>query len=152
MSERAWVVEQLRERIRFYQSMTELGFERRAATTVSAAAPEASVAVARSPRSQETLEEVRADLGDCTRCVLHEKRTNLVYGVGNPGADLMFIGEGPGFEEDRQGIPFVGPAGQLLTKIISAIDLSRDDVYIGCGASARSFCTNIIRTIRTRIP
>ena len=53
-----------------------------------------------------------------------------MFGVGNPNADLMFIGEGPGFEEDRQGIPFVGPAGQLLTKIINAIDLSRDDVYI----------------------
>ena len=82
------------------------------------------------PVTRESLEEIRGDLGECTRCVLHEKRTNIVFGVGNPSADLMFIGEGPGQEEDRQGLPFVGAAGQLLTKIIHAIDLTRDDVYI----------------------
>jgi len=129
MSERDWVVGQIRERILFYRSMTELGFERRADAVAPVQRVEASVP-AKAARSRESLVEVRADLGDCTRCVLHEKRTNLVFGVGNPNADLMFIGEGPGFEEDRQGIPFVGPAGQLLTKIIGAIDLSRDDVYI----------------------
>ena len=79
----------------------------------------------------ETLEQVREDLGDCARCKLHRLgRTQIVYGVGNPRAELMFIGEAPGHDEDIQGIPFVGRAGQLLTKIIEAIDLARDDVYI----------------------
>ena len=77
-----------------------------------------------------TLEEVRQELGDCQRCKLHGGRTNLVFGVGNPAADLMFVGEAPGAEEDAQGIPFVGRAGQLLTKIIEAMDLSREQVYI----------------------
>ena len=76
------------------------------------------------------LAQLREDLGECTRCKLHSTRTHLVYGVGNPGADLMFVGEAPGRDEDQQGIPFVGRAGQLLTKIIEAIDLQRDDVYI----------------------
>ena len=76
------------------------------------------------------LAQLREDLGDCTRCKLHSTRTHLVYGVGNPDADLMFVGEAPGRDEDQQGIPFVGRAGQLLTKIIEAIDLQRDEVYI----------------------
>jgi uracil-DNA glycosylase len=81
--------------------------------------------------SGETLELVREDLGACTRCKLHRLgRTQIVYGVGNPRAELMFIGEAPGHDEDIQGIPFVGRAGQLLTKIIEAIDLAREDVYI----------------------
>lgn len=77
------------------------------------------------------LSAVRGDLGDCTRCKLHKLgRHQIVFGVGNPQADLMFIGEAPGHEEDIQGMPFVGRAGQLLTKIIEAIDLKREDVYI----------------------
>ena len=77
------------------------------------------------------LAAVRADIGDCTRCKLHTLgRRQIVFGVGNPDADLMFVGEAPGGDEDIQGIPFVGRAGQLLTKIIEAIDLKRDDVYI----------------------
>jgi uracil-DNA glycosylase family 4 len=83
------------------------------------------------PESGETLEGVRTDLGDCTRCKLHALgRHQIVYGVGNPAAALMFIGEAPGHDEDVQGIPFVGRAGQLLTKIIEAIALQREDVYI----------------------
>jgi uracil-DNA glycosylase len=78
----------------------------------------------------ERLAAIQTDLGDCTRCKLHTKRTNLVFGVGNPDAELMFVGEAPGRDEDMQGIPFVGRAGQLLTKIIESIDLRRDDVYI----------------------
>ncbi len=66
----------------------------------------------------------------CTRCRLSQKRRTVVFGTGSPDADLMFIGEGPGAEEDRQGLPFVGPAGELLNKIIAAIDLAREDVYI----------------------
>jgi uracil-DNA glycosylase family 4 len=79
----------------------------------------------------EALAAVRADIGDCTRCKLHTLgRQQVVFGVGNPDADLMFVGEAPGADEDVQGVPFVGRAGQLLTKIIEAIGLTRDDVYI----------------------
>jgi uracil-DNA glycosylase len=79
----------------------------------------------------EALSNIRADLGDCTRCKLHGLgRKQIVFGVGNADADLMFVGEAPGGDEDIQGIPFVGRAGQLLTKIIEAIGLTRDDVYI----------------------
>ncbi len=79
----------------------------------------------------EALAAIRSDIGDCTRCKLHTLgRQQIVFGVGNPDADLMFVGEAPGADEDIQGIPFVGRAGQLLTKIIEAIDLKRDDVYI----------------------
>lgn len=79
----------------------------------------------------DALAAVRADIGDCTRCKLHRfGRRQIVFGVGNPSADLMFVGEAPGHDEDVQGIPFVGRAGQLLTKIIEAIDLKREDVYI----------------------
>jgi DNA polymerase len=83
----------------------------------------------RSPH--DLLVEIRNDIGDCTRCKLHGMgRTQIVFGVGNPDADLMFVGEAPGQDEDIQGFPFVGRAGQLLTKIIEAIDLTREDVYI----------------------
>lgn len=77
-----------------------------------------------------SLEEVRAHLGDCTRCKLHATRTNIVFGVGNPKADLVIVGEAPGRDEDLKGEPFVGRAGKLLTDILAAIGLSRDDVYI----------------------
>jgi DNA polymerase len=76
------------------------------------------------------LEAVRTELGECTRCKLHRNRTNIVFGVGNPEARLMFVGEAPGEDEDLQGFPFVGKAGQLLTKMIEAMGLRRDDVYI----------------------
>lgn len=79
----------------------------------------------------DALVGIREDLGDCTRCKLHSLgRRQIVFGVGNPGADLMFVGEAPGADEDVQGEPFVGRAGQLLTKIIEAIGLLRQDVYI----------------------
>jgi uracil-DNA glycosylase len=76
------------------------------------------------------LKAIREDIGDCTRCRLHKGRTNLVFGVGNVNADLMFVGEGPGADEDAQGEPFVGRAGQLLNNMISAMGLKREDVYI----------------------
>jgi DNA polymerase len=77
------------------------------------------------------LNDLRAHIGDCTRCKLHALgRRQIVFGVGNPQADLMFVGEAPGADEDLQGEPFVGRAGQLLTKIIGAIGLQRSDVYI----------------------
>jgi DNA polymerase len=76
------------------------------------------------------LDEVRVELGECTRCKLHKGRRNIVFGVGNPRARLVFVGEAPGEEEDLQGFPFVGKAGGLLTKMIEAMGLKRDDVYI----------------------
>jgi uracil-DNA glycosylase len=78
----------------------------------------------------DTLERIREDIGDCTRCRLHRRRTQIVFGVGSPRAELVFVGEGPGHDEDLQGIPFVGRAGQLLTQIIEAMGLRREDVYI----------------------
>jgi DNA polymerase len=97
------------------------------------AAPPASVDVFadRDLAGTSSLEELRAHIGDCTRCKLAGGRTNLVFGVGNPNADLMFVGEGPGRDEDLQGEPFVGRAGQLLTEIITkGMKLERRDVYI----------------------
>ena len=77
------------------------------------------------------LEELRLkEIGDCSRCRLCEGRNKLVFGAGSPSSEIMFVGEGPGADEDRQGIPFVGRAGQLLTKIIEAMGLSREEVYI----------------------
>jgi DNA polymerase len=81
-----------------------------------------------SPRP--TLAEIRRDLGECRRCKLHRKRTNIVFGSGNARAKLVFVGEGPGRDEDLQGEPFVGQAGKLLTRIIEAIQLTREEVYI----------------------
>jgi DNA polymerase len=78
-----------------------------------------------------TLTEIREDIGDCTRCKLHTQgRKQIVFGVGSPTADLMFVGEAPGADEDTQGVPFVGRAGQLLTKMIEAMGFKRDEVYI----------------------
>ena len=78
----------------------------------------------------ETLEQIRETLGECTRCKLHKGRTKIVFGAGNPRAELVFVGEGPGHDEDVQGLPFVGRAGQLLNQMIEAMGLRRDDVYI----------------------
>ncbi len=76
------------------------------------------------------LEAIREDLGDCTRCALHKGRNTIVFGVGNPAARLMFVGEGPGADEDAQGLPFVGRAGQLLNNMIAAMGLKREECYI----------------------
>ena len=76
------------------------------------------------------LRAIREDIGDCTRCGLSRGRKNIVFGVGNPKADIMFIGEGPGADKDEQGEPFVGRAGQLLNNMIAAMGLRREDVYI----------------------
>ena len=81
--------------------------------------------------TQTLLDEIKQEIGDCKRCKLCKGRTHIVFGVGNPNAKLMFIGEGPGADEDAQGEPFVGRAGQLLTKIIIAMGYKREDVYIG---------------------
>jgi len=78
----------------------------------------------------DSLDAILSDLAECRRCSLAESRNHLVFGEGNPEARLIFVGEGPGFEEDRKGAPFVGPAGELLTRIIQAMGLTRDQVYI----------------------
>jgi len=107
-------------------------------TTTSPAAPEGAAPDAGPPAvpptstsAADAMQAVRDALGDCTRCKLQGLgRRQIVFGVGNPAADLMFVGEAPGRDEDIQGYPFVGRAGQLLTKIIEAIDLKREQVYI----------------------
>jgi DNA polymerase len=81
-------------------------------------------------KNAANLGEVQAVLGDCTRCKLHQDRKNIVFGVGDENADLMFIGEGPGADEDEQGEPFVGRAGRKLTEMIKAIGYDREQVYI----------------------
>jgi DNA polymerase len=83
------------------------------------------------PEATETLEDIRLDVGNCTRCPLWEGRTKIVHSEGNPQAELVFVGEAPGANEDAEGRPFVGKAGQLLNKIIEAIGLKREDVFIG---------------------
>jgi DNA polymerase len=82
------------------------------------------------PRAQETLEEIRQDLGDCQRCKLAVGRKTIVFGQGDPRAALVFVGEGPGADEDEQGLPFVGRAGKLLNRMIQAVGMKREEVYI----------------------
>jgi uracil-DNA glycosylase family 4 len=109
-----------------------------AASSQKAAVPFSVLPVANAPSMFEvldriegdTLERIREDLGECTRCRLHKTRHNIVYGAGNARAELVFVGEGPGNEEDLQGLPFVGRSGKLLTQMIEAMGLSRDQVYI----------------------
>ena len=104
--------------------------------SVAIAVTEEEISLAPRPEGKiadpaEALRVIREDLGDCTRCRLHQQgRKQIVFGVGNPNADLMFIGEAPGADEDQQGEPFVGRAGQLLNNMIKAMGLRREDVYI----------------------
>lgn len=83
-----------------------------------------------SDSGSETLDAIRSDIGDCQRCKLAPTRTTIVFGSGNPNADIVFVGEAPGYEEDQQGLPFVGEAGRLLTKIIESTGIKREDAYI----------------------
>jgi uracil-DNA glycosylase family 4 len=139
-------VNPLAEHLRFYQELGVTGISRdrswrtRAASAAGNKTPDSdtspspepdAVPVAVSRSSAEALAAIRDDLGECTRCKLHTLgRKQIVFGVGNPHADVMFVGEAPGADEDEQGVPFVGRAGQLLTKMIEAMGLTRDDVYI----------------------
>jgi uracil-DNA glycosylase family 4 len=93
-------------------------------------APKPSLFDAMDRVADDTLLKVRNDLGECMRCKLHSTRNKIVYGDGNPKAELVFVGEGPGHDEDVQGLPFVGRAGKLLTQMIEAMGLQRKDVYI----------------------
>ncbi|MGH9568573.1 MAG: uracil-DNA glycosylase, partial [Candidatus Angelobacter sp.] len=133
--------EQLLARTNYYRDMGIYDFYRRPVEAGADPAipesvgPAAAVPVSEPPLSilqdkPAALAALREDIGDCTRCVLHKGRAHLVFGVGNVNADLMFVGEGPGADEDAQGEPFVGRAGQLLNNMISAMGLRREDVYI----------------------
>ncbi|HXG56852.1 MAG TPA: uracil-DNA glycosylase [Vicinamibacterales bacterium] len=136
---------QLTEHLRFYQELGVTGISRDArwsareaglkpCATPETPPPETPVAQGFSPAAPThifTLHEIREDIGDCTRCKLHTLgRRQIVFGAGSATADLMFVGEAPGADEDVQGVPFVGRAGQLLTKMIEAMGFSRDEVYI----------------------
>jgi DNA polymerase len=100
--------------------------------SASAAAPvDAAQLAAILADKPAALRVIRQDIGDCTRCKLSQARTNIVFGVGDPHARIMFVGEGPGADEDAQGEPFVGRAGQLLNNMINAMGIRREDVYIG---------------------
>ena len=92
--------------------------------------PDASLFEAIDRVEGDTLELIRENLGECTRCRLHKQRNKIVFGTGNPRAEIVFVGEGPGHDEDLQGLPFVGRAGKLLTQMIEAMGLQREDVYI----------------------
>src|SRR5262245_6578656 len=150
---RQFYIAQLKERLQYYMEMGIDGLSINASVKEALVAPVAvqqeslglastsgpvivrrDVSLFESPLSQqfsaETLEGIRADLGDCRRCKLCSGRTNIVFGSGTSQTKLVFVGEGPGADEDAQGLPFVGAAGQLLTKIIEAIQLTRDQVYI----------------------
>lgn len=134
----------IREHLKYYRDLgvagvtTDPAWRARAGDTASApgqvAGPDAPVNPITAPTPGDeagSLAALQAHIGDCTRCKLHTLgRKTVVFGTGNPQAALMFVGEAPGSEEDIQGVPFVGRAGQLLTKIIEAIDLRREDVYI----------------------
>jgi len=151
--DRHFYLAQLKERLQYYQEMGIDGLSVKASLEKALAAaalgrqetlssmPVSGSAVAQrnaslfeAPLSQqpsgESLESIRADLGNCRRCKLCSGRTNIVFGSGTSQTKLVFVGEGPGADEDAQGLPFVGAAGQLLTKIIEAIQLTRDQVYI----------------------
>jgi DNA polymerase len=133
----AEVARDLRDRAEYLSTLTTLGLPKRAPVPSSGAGSAAAVP-APSPVAAGTLpaptglslEAVRAEIGDCQRCKLASGRKTIVFGQGNPHAGLMFVGEGPGADEDEQGLAFVGKAGQLLTKIIEAIGLRREDVFI----------------------
>jgi DNA polymerase len=119
----------------FYRQAVPEGAELQMGKTSKPASPPSSALFAEPelPVIQDkpaALQAIREDIGDCTRCRLHKGRTNLVFGVGNVNADIMFVGEGPGADEDAQGEPFVGRAGQLLNNMITAMGLKREDVYI----------------------
>ena len=132
---------QLAARVNYYREMGIHDFyrqqvppgEQAADTTEVMAGPGSPLFDSSLPVIQDkpaALKIIREDIGDCTRCRLHKGRTNIVFGVGNVNADIMFAGEGPGADEDAQGEPFVGRAGQLLNNMISAMGIKREDVYI----------------------
>lgn len=134
------IAEDIKAVLEFYQA---LGFERLPIKTVDSSqysvvsknqkqsAISSRITNLTSSEKIVALKTLREEIGDCQRCKLSKGRTNIVFGEGNVDAEVMFIGEGPGMEEDRRGRPFVGDAGQLLTKLIEKMGFKREDVYIG---------------------
>jgi DNA polymerase len=123
----------VKERLEWLERGGVTGVPRRRAAASAPVPQPVAPPPARSPSlpvATETLEAIRADLGDCTRCKLAPTRKNIVFGVGDPRAALVFVGEAPGADEDASGEPFVGAAGQLLTKMIGAMGFARGEVYI----------------------
>lgn len=118
-------------KIDFERSPAPHGTGRSAAESRSQSTPKAKRQTSTGKSNQEKLDLLRKEIGDCKRCKLCKGRINLVFGAGSADAGLMFAGEGPGSEEDKQGLPFVGRAGKLLDKILEAMGMTRDDVYIG---------------------
>jgi uracil-DNA glycosylase family 4 len=129
-SARALVVEFAEEGVEQFERLSGTQLARASESHQESATADAT-ALTPAPRTPPTLEEVSLELGDCRRCRLCEGRNRIVFGDGNPSASLLFIGEGPGQEEDRRGLPFVGKAGELLTRMIEqGLEISRSDVYI----------------------
>jgi uracil-DNA glycosylase family 4 len=134
--------DQIAEHLKFFAELGVAGYRKDPVWSARAESesPKSQSPESKSPESKvqspepgifESLAAIRGDIGDCVRCKLCTLgRKQIVFGVGNPNADLMFVGEAPGRDEDIQGIPFIGRAGQKLTQIIEAIGLTRDDVYI----------------------
>jgi DNA polymerase len=131
--------DRLRQYLEFYQDLGVKTVYRRDAPMAETVKPPEEAPQPAAPKSAsagESLFQILEDIGDCRRCRLHEGRNKIVFGVGNERSPLVFVGEGPGADEDAQGIPFVGRAGQLLTQMIEGtakkegIDLKREDVYI----------------------
>lgn len=114
------------------QELQELGFNSIVPAVVTQGTDNAMVAaeIVQPAALVETLSGLQAEVEQCRACLLHEQRNTLVFGRGNPAAELVFVGEAPGYEEDQQGFPFVGEAGQLLDRMLFAMGLSTDDVYI----------------------
>jgi DNA polymerase len=128
VGEREELVGEIRERARYFAELTELGVARQAFAAPAALAP-APAAPPGDPAA--ALAAIREDIGDCQRCKLAPTRKTIVFGQGSPRARLAFVGEAPGADEDEQGLAFVGKAGQLLTRIIEAMGMQREDVWIG---------------------
>ena len=127
MTDASGLREDLVERVRFFASLAPLAIPRAAMPQRVRVEHKAAVSRQSKPGG---LEDVRSTIGDCQRCKLARGRRNIVFGQGDPRARLMFVGEAPGADEDEQGLAFVGLAGQLLTRIIEAIGLTREDVFI----------------------
>ena len=125
----------LADRVQYYRELGVYDFYRREVEAADVEVVEA-LAAEEAPDTMPTnrlaaLRAIREEIGDCTRCPLHKQgRKQIVFGVGNPDADIMFVGEAPGADEDEQGEPFVGRAGQLLNNMIKAMGIQREDVYI----------------------
>ena len=123
--------DELSEHLKFFEEMGVAGLRRDAVWGGRSGKEEGRRKREEGRAEREELAAIRENIGDCTRCKLCSLgRTQIVFGVGNPNADLMFVGEAPGRDEDEQGMPFVGRSGQKLTQIIEAIGLAREDVYI----------------------